>query len=196
VVRITRRAIPVTRRTTTAGCSRGSTAGARRRRSSSRSSPSGAPTCSSPSTRFRPSSASPRRTFIVFAANAFALLGLRALYFLVTGLLDRLVYLSSGLSLILLFIGVKLLLHFGHLQNDAIPEIATSTSLLVILGILAVTVGASLTKARRDPGARGPRGLASRPARGEPPAADHGRRGRRRMTASRSMRGEADGPSV
>jgi TerC family integral membrane protein len=92
--------------------------------------------------------------FIVFAANAFALLGLRALYFLVTGLLDRLVYLSSGLSLILLFIGVKLLLHFGHLQNDAIPEIATSTSLLVILGILAVTVGASLTKARRDPGAR------------------------------------------
>src|SRR3954451_17120344 len=49
--------------------------------------------------------------YIVFAANAFALLGLRALYFLVTGLLDRLVYLSTGLSLILLFIGVKLLLH-------------------------------------------------------------------------------------
>ena len=51
--------------------------------------------------------------FIVFAANAFALLGLRALYFLVTGLLDRLVYLSTGLSLILAFIGVKLLLHYG-----------------------------------------------------------------------------------
>ena len=62
--------------------------------------------------------------FIVFAANAFALLGLRALYFLVTGLLDRLVYLSTGLSLILAFIGVKLLLHYGHLQNDAIPEVA------------------------------------------------------------------------
>ena len=60
--------------------------------------------------------------FIVFAANAFALLGLRALYFLVTGLLDRLVYLSTGLSLILAFIGVKLLLHCGHLQNDAHPR--------------------------------------------------------------------------
>src|SRR3954465_3547846 len=59
-----------------------------------------------------------RQAFIVFAANAFALLGLRARSFLVTGLLDRLVYLSTGLSLILAFIGVKLLLHFGHLQND------------------------------------------------------------------------------
>ena len=46
--------------------------------------------------------------FIVFAANAFALLGLRALFFLVDGLLDRLVYLSSGLALILVFIGIKL----------------------------------------------------------------------------------------
>ena len=55
--------------------------------------------------------------YIVFAANAFALLGLRALFFLVSGLLDRLVYLSTGLSLILLFIGVKLVLHFGHLQR-------------------------------------------------------------------------------
>jgi TerC family integral membrane protein len=92
--------------------------------------------------------------FIVFAANAFALLGLRALYFLVTGLLDRLVYLSSGLSLILLFIGVKLLLHFGHLRNEEIPELATTTSLLVILAILAFTVIASLLKSRRDPAAR------------------------------------------
>ena len=56
--------------------------------------------------------------FIVFTANAFALLGLRALYFLVTGLLDRLAYLSTGLSLILAFIGVKLLLHYGHLQDQ------------------------------------------------------------------------------
>jgi tellurite resistance protein TerC len=92
--------------------------------------------------------------FIVFAANAFALLGLRALYFLVTGLLDRLVYLSTGLSLILAFIGVKLLLHYGHLQTDDIPEIATSTSLLVIVGALAVTVVASVLKARRDPSVR------------------------------------------
>jgi tellurite resistance protein TerC len=92
--------------------------------------------------------------FIVFAANAFALLGLRALYFLVTGLLDRLVYLSTGLSLILAFIGVKLLLHYGHLQNDAVPEIATSTSLLVVVVVLAVTVVASVMKARRDPSVR------------------------------------------
>jgi tellurite resistance protein TerC len=92
--------------------------------------------------------------FIVFAANAFALLGLRALYFLVTGLLDRLVYLSTGLSLILAFIGAKLMLHYGHLQNDDIPEIATSTSLLVITAVLVITVVASLAKARRDPHAR------------------------------------------
>jgi tellurite resistance protein TerC len=92
--------------------------------------------------------------FIVFAANAFALLGLRALYFLVTGLLDRLVYLSTGLSLILAFIGVKLLLHFGHLQDDSIPEVQTSTSLGVIVAILVVTVVGSLLRARRDPDAR------------------------------------------
>jgi len=92
--------------------------------------------------------------FIVFAANAFALLGLRALYFLVTGLLDRLVYLSTGLSLILAFIGVKLLLHYGHLENDAIPEVTTATSLVVILVVLAVTVVASVLTARRDPEAR------------------------------------------
>src|ERR671929_1708789 len=94
------------------------------------------------------------QAFIVFAANAFALLGLRALYFLVTGLLDRLVYLSTGLSLILAFIGVKLLLHYGHLQNDSIPEVTTATSLVVILVVLAVTVVASLITSRRDPAAR------------------------------------------
>src|SRR3954462_8300722 len=92
--------------------------------------------------------------YIVFAANAFALLGLRALYFLVTGLLDRLVYLSTGLSVILAFIGVKLLLHFGHLQDDSIPEVQMSTSLGVIVAVLAVTVVVSLLKARRDPAAR------------------------------------------
>ena len=52
--------------------------------------------------------------YIVFAANAFALLGLRALFFLVKDLLDRLVYLSTGLALILAFIGVKLILHWAH----------------------------------------------------------------------------------
>jgi len=102
--------------------------------------------------------------FIVFTANAFALLGLRALYFLVTGLLDRLVYLSTGLSLILAFIGVKLVLHFGHLQNDAVPEIATSTSLAVIILVLLITTIASLLKVREDPAARAHAGtLRSRP---------------------------------
>jgi tellurite resistance protein TerC len=105
--------------------------------------------------------------FIVFAANAFALLGLRALYFLVTGLLDRLVYLSTGLSVILAFIGVKLVLHFGHLQDESIPEIETSTSLVVIGIVLAITVAASIWKARRDPDARAHPG-SLRAAREEP----------------------------
>src|SRR3954452_12466534 len=116
--------------------------------------------------------------FIVFAANAFALLGLRALYFLVAGLLDRLVYLSSGLSLILAFIGVKLLLHYGHLQNDDIPEIATSTSLLVIVAVLSVTIVASLLKARQDPSARARR-LTPRPHGRRRPAKEPERWGRR-----------------
>ncbi len=93
-------------------------------------------------------------TFIVFTANAFALLGLRALFFLVTGLLDRLVYLSTGLALILGFIGVKLALHWGHLQDDAVPEISTGTSLVVIAVVLTVTTTASVLKVRRDPDAR------------------------------------------
>jgi tellurite resistance protein TerC len=101
--------------------------------------------------------------FIVFAANAFALLGLRALYFLVTGLLDRVVYLSTGLSLILAFIGVKLLLHWGHLQNDGVPEVATSTSLIVIFVVLAITVIASLLKSRRTPEARAHAGTLREP---------------------------------
>ena len=107
--------------------------------------------------------------YIVFTANAFALLGLRALFFLVTGLLDRLVYLSTGLALILAFIGVKLVLHFGHLQDDAIPEIATSTSLAVIIVVLATTTIASLLKVRRDPTARAHAGtLRGRPREEEP----------------------------
>lgn len=108
--------------------------------------------------------------FIVFAANAFALLGLRALYFLVHGLLDRLVYLSTGLSLILAFIGVKLVLHWGHLQDPGVPEISTGTSLTVILVVLAITTVASLVKARRDPAARAHAGsLRDHPPAGSPP---------------------------
>jgi tellurite resistance protein TerC len=95
-----------------------------------------------------------QEAYIVLAANAFALLGLRALFFLVKGLLDRLVYLSTGLSLILAFIGVKLMLHWAHGLNDAIPEIQTSLSLAVIVVVLVVTTAASLLKTRRDPQAR------------------------------------------
>jgi TerC family integral membrane protein len=90
--------------------------------------------------------------YIVFVANAFALLGLRALFFLVKGLLDRLVYLSTGLSLILAFIGVKLVLHWLHedIWHDA-PEISTPVSLGVILVVLTITTVASLIKSRNDP---------------------------------------------
>jgi tellurite resistance protein TerC len=92
--------------------------------------------------------------YIVFVANAFALLGLRALYFLVSGLLDRLVYLSIGLSLILVFIGAKLMLHYGHKQDDSIPEISIGLSLGVITAVLTITTVASIIKSRRDPAAR------------------------------------------
>jgi tellurite resistance protein TerC len=92
--------------------------------------------------------------YIVFTANAFALLGLRALYFLVKGLLDRLVYLSTGLSLILAFIGVKLILHWAHTVWDAVPVIQTEVSLTVIIAVLVITTIASLVKSRRDPTAR------------------------------------------
>ncbi len=89
--------------------------------------------------------------YIVFAANAFALLGLRALYFLVAGLLDRLVYLSAGLAVILAFIGAKLIAHWAHGEWHAVPEISTVLSLAVIGGVLAVTTVASLVKVRQAP---------------------------------------------
>lgn len=89
--------------------------------------------------------------YIVFVANAFALLGLRALFFLVNGLLDRLVYLSAGLALILAFIGVKLVLHWAHVDlSGSVPEISTPLSLVVIAVVLAVVTVASLVKTRRE----------------------------------------------
>ncbi|MDR6316065.1 TerC family protein [Actinoplanes couchii] len=90
--------------------------------------------------------------YIVFVANAFALLGLRALFFLVKGLLDRLVYLSTGLSVILAFIGVKLVLHWAHKDvSAAVPEVGTPVSLGVIIGILVITTVASLIRSGQDP---------------------------------------------
>jgi tellurite resistance protein TerC len=105
-----------------------------------------------------------RNGWIVLAANVFALLGLRALFFLVSGLLDRLVYLSTGLSVILLFIGAKLVLHFGHEQHHSIPELSTGLSLLVIAVVLAVTTAASVLRVRHDPSVRAHAGSLRGPA--------------------------------
>src|SRR5215212_12094833 len=101
-----------------------------------------------------------QETYLVFAANAFALLGLRQLFFLLDGLLDRLVYLAYGLAVILGFIGAKLLIHALHTNElpfinggehvTAIPEISTAVSLAVIVGTLLVTTLASLAKGRAD----------------------------------------------
>ncbi len=93
--------------------------------------------------------------FLVFSANVFALMGLRQLYFLIGGLLQRLVYLSVGLSFILAFIGVKLILHAMHEyhldeQLGFNGEIPIWLSLVIIIGTLVVTTVASLLKSRRD----------------------------------------------
>ncbi|RFA16773.1 transporter [Subtercola boreus] len=94
-----------------------------------------------------------QNTYIVFTATAFSLMGLRQLFFLIDGLLDRLIFLSYGLAAILAFIGVKLVLHALHENNlpflnggQPIPvfEISTELSLIVIIGVLTVTVLASL----------------------------------------------------
>ena len=89
--------------------------------------------------------------FLVFAANAFALLGLRALYFLLKGLLDKLIYLSLGLSIILMFIGVKLIMTYVHEIWYEVPKIPTLVSLTVIALILIVSTVASLIKVKKDP---------------------------------------------
>jgi tellurite resistance protein TerC len=88
--------------------------------------------------------------YIVFTANVFALMGLRQLYFLIGGLMDRLIYLTKGLSIILAFIGVKLIIEAFHgidihiLFGIHIPEISTQFSLSVIVGTLVTTTIASL----------------------------------------------------
>ena len=101
-----------------------------------------------------------QETYLVFAANAFSLLGLRQLFFLLDGLLDRLVYLSYGLAAILGLIGAKLVIHALHTNElpfvnggehvTAVPEIPTWLSLAFIVGTLLVTTAASLAKVRRD----------------------------------------------
>jgi tellurite resistance protein TerC len=90
--------------------------------------------------------------YVIVAANAFALMGLRQLYFLVGGLLERLIYLNIGLSAILAFIGVKLIIealhgsHIDHLGSVPLPEIGILTSLGFIVAVLAAASVASLAK--------------------------------------------------
>ncbi len=98
--------------------------------------------------------------FLVLAANIFALMGLRQMYFLIGGLLKRLVYLGLGLAILLAFIGVKLVLHALHVNElpfinggrpvIGAPDISIGQSLSVIIGILVVTTIASLLKSRKD----------------------------------------------
>ncbi|GLY69885.1 TerC/Alx family metal homeostasis membrane protein [Amycolatopsis taiwanensis] len=117
-----------------------------------------------------------QHAFLVFTSNAFALMALRQLYFLLSKLLKKLVYLSYGLSAVLAFIGVKLFLHALHenelpILNDGkpipVPEIGVSIALPVIVGILAITTIASLIAVRRNPA------LAAAAAEDEDTAAGH-----------------------
>jgi len=86
--------------------------------------------------------------YIVTTANIFALMGLRQLYFLLEGLLNRLIYLSRGLSFILAFIGVKMILEALHGNGVHVPEISLEISLGVIIVTLVATAISSLTATR------------------------------------------------
>jgi len=112
--------------------------------------------------------------YLVFTANVFALMGLRQLYFLLGGLLDRLIYLSIGLAMVLGFIGVKLVMEALHGNNvpfinggqplTGVPEIPIWLSLTVIVSTLAVTTILSLMSSRRQ------RRLSARAAGASPPS--------------------------
>ena len=93
-----------------------------------------------------------KEPYIVFTANAFALMGLRQLYFLLDGLLDRLVFLSKGLAVVLGFIGVKLVLHALHEYGVPVPDIGIAVSLGVIVVTLAATALLSLRATRAPAG--------------------------------------------
>jgi len=122
-----------------------------------------------------------QEAYIVFTANAFSLLGLRQLYFLISGLLERLVYLAQGLAVILAFIGVKLLFHALHVNEvpfinggrpiEWIPEIPIWFSLGFILLTIAVATFLSLAKTRRD--ARAAAAAGTRPGVSGTTDADH-----------------------
>ena len=88
--------------------------------------------------------------FLVFATNAFALLGLRALYFVLQGALSKLIHLGYGLAAILAFIGAKLVMHWAHGIWSWVPEIPTLASLAVIVVVLALVTATSLAAVRRQ----------------------------------------------
>lgn len=90
-------------------------------------------------------------SYVVITANIFALMGLRQLYFLLQGLMDRLVHLSRGLAFILAFIGVKMVLHAAHSLGIHTPEVSLELSLAVIITTLTVTAITSLVSTRNKP---------------------------------------------
>ncbi len=93
-----------------------------------------------------------KEAYLVFAANAFALMGLRQLFFLLHGLFDKIIYLNRGLAIILGFIGVKLVLEAVEATTGlAVPHIPILVSLGVIVGVLALTALVSIIAVRRDP---------------------------------------------
>ena len=92
-----------------------------------------------------------KEPYIVFAVNAFALMGLRQLYFLLGGLLQRLIYLHRGLAILLAFIGVKLILEALHSIGVPVPTIGTLASLAVIVVVIGATAAVSLLAVRRNP---------------------------------------------
>jgi tellurite resistance protein TerC len=139
--------------------------------------------------------------FVVFTATLFALMGLRQLYFLLGGLLDRLVYLSTGLSVVLGFIGVKLVLEALHENElpflnhgqpvDAVPSVPISVSLGTIVVVLAVTTVASLLRSRHEERVAG---LAA--AAGAPAARTAGRPGGAGAMGGAGAAGAGEGPKA
>ncbi|MEY4973100.1 MAG: integral rane protein TerC, partial [Actinomycetota bacterium] len=97
-----------------------------------------------------------QNVYIVITANIFALMGLRQLYFLIGGLMERLVHIGKGLSVVLGFIGVKLIFHAFHginiheISGFHIPEITITQSLAVIVGCLGIATIASLISTREQ----------------------------------------------
>jgi tellurite resistance protein TerC len=135
-----------------------------------------------------------RDPFLVFSANLFALLGLRHLYFLVSGLLARLVHLPVGLAVLLGFIGVKLIgeamrgYGIDHLGPVPVPAVGATVSLAVIAGVLAITTIASLVSNRRRAVAGQAGSVRGGPA-GRPGRAQRGRL----VRAWRARRGDGAG---